>query len=83
MLARATLAAFCLALAACSSDVAEIEAEQETQSGPRKVQTLVVEHELLAEPVKAFGTIAAKQSSFREGRRQSIARPTALSHPSG
>ena len=63
MLARATLAAFCLALAACSGDVAENEAEQETQSGPRKVQTLVVEPELLAEPVKAFGTIAAKQSS--------------------
>jgi len=63
MLARATLAAFCLALAACSGDVAENEAEKETQSGPRKVQTLVVEPELLAEPVKAFGTIAAKQSS--------------------
>lgn len=63
MLARATLAAFCLALAACSGDVAEIEADQETQSGPRKVQTLAVETELLADPVKAFGTIAAKQSS--------------------
>ena len=63
MLARATLTAFCLALAACSGGVAENEAEQEIQSGPRKVRTMVVEPELLAEPVKAFGTIAAKQSS--------------------
>ncbi len=63
MLARATLTAFCLALAACSGGVDGSEAGQDAQSGPRKVQTMVVEPELLAEPVKAFGTIAAKQSS--------------------
>lgn len=66
MLARAAIACLtvvAMLLTACSDKGAESEATQETEQGPRQVQTLIVETELLAEPVKAFGTIAAKQRS--------------------
>lgn len=59
----AGLMACALTLAACSGSGADSEATQELEQGPREVRTAVVESELLAEPVKAFGTIAAKQSS--------------------
>jgi RND family efflux transporter MFP subunit len=59
----AGLMACALTLAACSGSEADSEAAQELEQGPREVHTAVVESELLAEPVKAFGTIAAKQSS--------------------
>ncbi|MFY7834680.1 MAG: efflux RND transporter periplasmic adaptor subunit [Novosphingobium sp.] len=65
------LLACALALGGCSGGSDETEAPQATQSGPRELQTLVVQTAMLSEPVKAFGTIAAKQTSaigaFAEG----------------
>ena len=66
MLARRSvpgLLAFALLLASCSGGEPADEAAKEAPQGPREVQTLVARTELLTEPVKAFGTIAAKQSS--------------------
>jgi thiamine-phosphate diphosphorylase len=57
------LIAVALLLPACSGGEAEDQTSKEAPQGPREVQTLIARTELLNEPVKAFGTIAAKQSS--------------------
>ena len=66
MLARLTLgglAVFALTLAGCSGKTEGDETAPEAQAEPRAVTTAIVESQPLAEPVKAFGTIAAKQRS--------------------
>jgi len=66
MLARFSLPALiaaALLLSACSSGEAEGQAAREAPQGPREVKTVIVQTEMLNEPVNAFGTIAAKQSS--------------------
>ena len=57
------LIAVALLLPACSGGEAEDQTAKEAPQGPREVQTSIARTELLNEPVKAFGTIAAKQSS--------------------
>jgi RND family efflux transporter MFP subunit len=52
-----------LALAACSDNSETVDETKPAQSEPRQVETIIVKAELLANPVKAFGTIAAKQRS--------------------
>lgn len=57
------LIAVALLLPACSGGEAEDQTAKEVPQGPREVQTSIARTELLTEPVRAFGTIAAKQSS--------------------
>lgn len=57
------LIAVALLLPACSGGEAEDQTAKEAPQGPREVQTSIARTELLTEPVRAFGTIAAKQSS--------------------
>ncbi|BDW82323.1 hemolysin D [Erythrobacter sp. Dej080120_24] len=57
------LVSVALLLSACSGGETDDQAAKEAPQGPREVQTSIVKTELLNEPVKAFGTIAAKQSS--------------------
>ena len=54
-----------VALAACSdnSETSKATDQAQAQAEPRQVETMIVKPELLANPVKAFGTIAAKQRS--------------------
>ncbi len=59
----AALMAASLVLSACSGSEADDQSAKAAPQGPREVRTLIVRTELLTEPVKAFGTIAAKQSS--------------------
>ncbi len=57
------LAICALALAACSDSAETVDTTEPAKKEPRQVETIIVKPELLAEPVKAFGTIAAKQRS--------------------
>lgn len=61
--ATAGLAVFALTLAACTGEKEGDEAPLKEQLASRVVTTAIVETQPLAEPVKAFGTIAAKQRS--------------------
>lgn len=57
------LMAASLLLSACSGGEADDQAAKEVPQGLREVQTSIVRTELRNEPVNAFGTITAKQSS--------------------
>ncbi|MBO6697002.1 MAG: efflux RND transporter periplasmic adaptor subunit, partial [Henriciella sp.] len=62
-LSRVFLVVIPIALQACSTEKPDADAAQANQEGPRTVKTISVSSEPVAELVKAFGTIAAKQSS--------------------
>lgn len=65
------LAICAVALAGCSDSSETVDVTEPAQLEPRQVETIIVKTELLSNPVKAFGTIAAKQRSaigaFAEG----------------
>lgn len=57
------LLACVVTLQACSSDTTDDLVSRTSESEPLELQTVIVQAESIAEPVKAFGTIAAKQRS--------------------